>query len=145
MEIYTPEVAAARTGAALPGVCSPWMSLSVAAASGANHVRTQNSVLAAGTPDARSDAVAATCCVPPAEHPASAVQAAVGCADTQRSIPGTGQLHRPIDDAMQCHIQVQIGTDLDDDAHQLCHLIARGHQVGQPLPDVPIVGPHRCS
>jgi hypothetical protein len=56
VEIYTPEVAAARTGAALPGVRSPWMSLSVASASGANHVRTQNPVLAAGTPDARSAA-----------------------------------------------------------------------------------------
>jgi hypothetical protein len=51
-------------------------------------------------------------------------EAAVGCADTQRSIRGTGQLHRPIDDPMQCHIHIQIGADLDDDAHQLCHLIA---------------------
>jgi hypothetical protein len=53
VEIYTPEVAAARTGTALLGVCSPWMSLSVAPAGGADHVRTQNRVLAAGTPGAR--------------------------------------------------------------------------------------------
>ena len=50
MEIYTTDVAAARNGAALLGICSPWMSLSVI---GANHVRTQNPVLAAGSLDAR--------------------------------------------------------------------------------------------
>lgn len=61
MEIYTTDVTAdvtaARIGAAISGACSPWMSLSVAAASGANHVRTQNPVLAAGTPDARTAAL----------------------------------------------------------------------------------------
>ena len=56
MDIYTYDVTAARLGAAISGVRSPWMSLSVASASGANHVRTQNPVLAAGTPDARSAA-----------------------------------------------------------------------------------------
>jgi hypothetical protein len=56
VDIYTYDVTAARLGAAISGACSPWMSLSVASASGANHVRTQNPVLAAGTPDARSAA-----------------------------------------------------------------------------------------
>ena len=53
MEIYTTDVAAARTGAALLGVCSPWTSLSVDSVAGASHVRSQNPVLAAGTPGAR--------------------------------------------------------------------------------------------
>jgi hypothetical protein len=55
VEIYTNDVndvAAARTGAALLGACSPWMSLSVAPVAGADHVRTQTPVLAAGAPDA---------------------------------------------------------------------------------------------
>ena len=56
MEIYTIDVAAARTGAAFLGACSPWMSLSVESVAGANHVRTQNPVLAAGSPDARTAA-----------------------------------------------------------------------------------------
>ena len=56
-------------------------------------------------------------------------QGAVGRADTQGSVPGTGQLHRRIDDSMQRHIQVQIGTDLDDDPHQLFHLVASCHQL----------------
>jgi hypothetical protein len=42
--------AAAPVGAVLAGACSPWASRSVARVS---HVRTQNPVLAAGTPDAR--------------------------------------------------------------------------------------------
>ena len=46
-------MAAARSGAAFLGVCSPWMSLSVESGAGASHVRTQNPVLAAGTPGAR--------------------------------------------------------------------------------------------
>lgn len=50
MDIYTTDVAAARTGAAFLGICSQWMSLSI---EGANHVRTQNPVLATGSPDAR--------------------------------------------------------------------------------------------
>jgi hypothetical protein len=53
VEIYTNDFAAARTGAALLGVCSPWMSLSVESVAGASHVRTQNPVLAAGIPGAR--------------------------------------------------------------------------------------------
>jgi hypothetical protein len=53
VEIYTTDVAAARTGAALLGVCSPWTSLSVDSVAGASHVPTQNPVLAAGTPGAR--------------------------------------------------------------------------------------------
>jgi hypothetical protein len=55
VEIYTTDVAAARAGAAFRGACSPWMSLSVESVAGANHVhvRTQNPVLAAGTPGAR--------------------------------------------------------------------------------------------
>src|ERR1700722_12251763 len=53
VEIYTPDVAAARIGAAIPGACSPWMSLSGESVAGASHVRTQNPVLAAGTPGAR--------------------------------------------------------------------------------------------
>ena len=53
MEIYTNDFAAARTGAALLGVCSPWMSLSVESVAGASHVRSQNPVLAAGIPGAR--------------------------------------------------------------------------------------------
>ena len=53
MEIYTTDVAAARTGAALLGVCSPWTSLSVESGAGASHVRSQNPVLAAGIPGAR--------------------------------------------------------------------------------------------
>ena len=53
MEIYTSYVAAARTGAAFLGVCSPWMSLSVESVAGASHVRTQNPVLVAGIPGAR--------------------------------------------------------------------------------------------
>jgi hypothetical protein len=53
VEIYTNDVAAARTGAAFLGACSPWMSLSVESVAGASHVRTQNPVLAAGTPGAR--------------------------------------------------------------------------------------------
>ena len=53
MEIYTNDVAAARTGAAFLGVCSPWMSLSVESVAGASHVRTQNPVLVAGIPGAR--------------------------------------------------------------------------------------------
>jgi hypothetical protein len=53
VEIYTTDVAAARTGAALLGVCSPWTSLSVDSVAGASHVRSQNPVLAAGTPGAR--------------------------------------------------------------------------------------------
>jgi len=57
VEIFTTDVAAARAGAAFLGVCSPWMSLPAASAAGASHVRTQNPVLAAGTPDARRVAV----------------------------------------------------------------------------------------
>ena len=53
MEIYTTDVAAARTGTAFLGACSPWTSLSVEFVAGASHVRTQNPVLAAGTPGAR--------------------------------------------------------------------------------------------
>ena len=53
MEIYTSDVAAARTGAAFLGACSPWMSPSVESGIGASHVRTQNPVLAAGIPGAR--------------------------------------------------------------------------------------------
>ena len=53
MENNTTDVAAARIGAAFLGACSPWMSLSVESVAGASHVRTQNPVLAAGTPDAR--------------------------------------------------------------------------------------------
>ena len=30
---------------------------------------------------------------------------------------------------MQRHVQVQIGADLDDDPHQLFHLVARCHQL----------------
>jgi hypothetical protein len=56
VEIYTTDVTAARIGAAITGACSPWMSLSVASAGGADHVRTQNPVLAAGTPGARNAA-----------------------------------------------------------------------------------------
>ena len=55
MEIYTSEVAAGRIGAAFPGVRSPWACLAIAAV-GANHARTQHSVLAVGNPDARSGA-----------------------------------------------------------------------------------------
>ena len=50
MDIYTTDVAAAQTGAAFLGICSSRMSLSVI---GANHARTQNPVLATGSPDAR--------------------------------------------------------------------------------------------
>lgn len=53
VENNTTDVAAARIGAAFLGACSPWMSLSVESVAGASHVRTQNPVLAAGTPDAR--------------------------------------------------------------------------------------------
>jgi hypothetical protein len=53
VEIYMNDVAAARTGAAFSGACSPWMSLSVESVAGANHVRTQNPVLATGTSGAR--------------------------------------------------------------------------------------------
>lgn len=53
MENYTIDVAAARNGAAFLGACSPWMSLSVESVAGANHVRTQTPVLAAGSPGAR--------------------------------------------------------------------------------------------
>jgi hypothetical protein len=55
VEIYTSEVAAVRTGAAFPGVRSPWACLAIAAV-GANHARMRHSVLAAGNPDARSGA-----------------------------------------------------------------------------------------
>ena len=51
MEIYTNDFAAARTGAAFVGICSPWMSLS--SIEGANHVRPQSPVKAAGIPGAR--------------------------------------------------------------------------------------------
>jgi hypothetical protein len=50
VEINTTDVTAARNGAAFLGICSPWMRLSVI---GANHARTQNLVLAAGSLDAR--------------------------------------------------------------------------------------------
>lgn len=50
MEKYTTDVAAARNGAAFLGICSAWMGLST---EGANHVRTQNAVIAAGIPSAR--------------------------------------------------------------------------------------------
>jgi hypothetical protein len=53
VEIYTNDFAAARTGAAFLGACSPWRSLSVESVAGVNHVRTQNPALAAGTPGAR--------------------------------------------------------------------------------------------
>ena len=67
MEIYTTDVAAARTGAAFPGACSPWMSLSVESAAGANHVRTQNPVMAAGSPDARLGAFPVPAMTPTAD------------------------------------------------------------------------------
>ena len=57
MEIYTTDVTAARLGAAISGARSPWMSLSVASAGGVDHVRTQNQVMAAGAPGARSAAL----------------------------------------------------------------------------------------
>jgi len=53
VEIYTTDVAAARTGAAFFGGRSPWMSLSAESGIGVSHVRAQNPVLAAGTPGAR--------------------------------------------------------------------------------------------
>jgi len=53
VEIFTTDVAAAQTGAAFLGACSPWISLSVESVAGASHVRTQNPVLAAGSLDAR--------------------------------------------------------------------------------------------
>ena len=53
MDTNTIDVAAARTGAAFFGGCSPWMSLSVESVAGASHVRTQNPVPAAGLPGAR--------------------------------------------------------------------------------------------
>jgi len=56
VEIYTYDVTAARSGAAIWAACSPWMSLSVESGIGAKHARSQNPVLAAGTPDARSAA-----------------------------------------------------------------------------------------
>src|ERR1700685_4030459 len=55
VEIYTSDVAAVRTGAAFPGVRSPWACL-LTAAVGVNHARTQHPVLAAGGPDARNGA-----------------------------------------------------------------------------------------
>lgn len=67
MEIYTTDVAAARTGAAFLGACSPWMSLSVESAAGANHVRTQNPVLAAGSLDARPGAFPVPAMTPTAD------------------------------------------------------------------------------
>ena len=65
MEIYTTDVAAARNGAALLGICSPWMSLSVI---GADHVRTQNPVLAAGSLDARLGAFPVPAMTPTADR-----------------------------------------------------------------------------
>ena len=56
-------------------------------------------------------------------------QAAVGGAYAQRSVAGTGQLHRRIDDAMQRHIQVKLGADFDDDPNQLFHLVASCQQL----------------
>jgi hypothetical protein len=53
VETNTHDFAAARAGAALLGVRSPWMSLSVESVAGASHARTQNPVLAAGIPGAR--------------------------------------------------------------------------------------------
>ena len=50
MSNLTLNVAVAPVGAVFTGACSPWASLAVA---GVSHVRTQNSVPAAGTEDAR--------------------------------------------------------------------------------------------
>ncbi len=67
MEIYTTDVAAARTGAAFLGACSPWMSLSAESGAGASHVRTQNPVLAAGSLDARLGAFPVPAMTPTAD------------------------------------------------------------------------------
>ena len=61
-------------------------------------------------------------------HMDEGVQGAVGGADTQGSVGGVGQLHCRVDDSMQRHIQVQIGTDPDDYSHQLFQLVAGCHQ-----------------
>ena len=80
MEIYTSDVAAARTGAAFLGACSPWMSPSVESGIGASHVRTQNPVLAAGIPGARL----AACWPVPAMTPTAAL-----ISDEQPAVNGT--------------------------------------------------------
>jgi hypothetical protein len=56
VEIYTYDVTAARSGAAISGARSPWMSSPAVSAAGAHHVRTQHLVLAAGTQGTRSAA-----------------------------------------------------------------------------------------
>ena len=50
VKINTLDVAAVRGGAAFPGVCSPWISLS---ALGTSHVLAPNPAMAPGAPDAR--------------------------------------------------------------------------------------------
>jgi hypothetical protein len=77
VEIYMPDNATARIGAAVPGACSPWMSPSVESVAGANHVRTQNPVLAAGTPGARSAAFGPVPAMAPAAALVSGEQPAV--------------------------------------------------------------------
>lgn len=82
-------------------------------------------------------------------------QVTVGRTDAQRPVPSVGQLHRRANDTMQGHIEVQVGTDLDDDAHQVSHLIASGHQLVESfvrlahrlaLPAAGIVDHrHKCS
>ena len=43
-------------------------------------------------------------------------------------------------------IQVQVGTDLDDDPHQLFHLVMSRHQLVELGPRiVPVVVPHSCK
>lgn len=56
-------------------------------------------------------------------------KAAVGGADAQGGVAGAGQFHRRFEDAVQRHVQVQIGAELDDDPHQLFHLVARRDQL----------------
>jgi hypothetical protein len=56
-------------------------------------------------------------------------QRAVGCAYAQRAVPGTAQLHRSFDDAMQRHVEIQVRTDCDDAPYQLFHLITGGYQL----------------
>jgi hypothetical protein len=74
VEINTTDVTAARNGAAFLGICSPWMSLSV---TGANHVRTQIPVLAAGSLGARLAAFPPVPAMTPAADLVSGEQLAV--------------------------------------------------------------------
>ena len=60
-------------------------------------------------------------------------QVALGISDGQGAVGGGGQFPGRDDDPVQCCVEVEVGTDLDDDPQQLLHLVAGRQQLVELL------------